>query len=66
MKTLIWYFKIRGRIKKRLVNTVREEGFFESERIKNIHAGKPDIGNYLGSKVELKREVANVLRSLLN
>ena len=65
MKRLFWIFTIRRRIKKWLIITVKEEAFFENEKNKGIHSGKPDIDNYLGSRVEMKKEIANVLRSLL-
>lgn len=65
MRKLFWIFTIRYRIKKRLIITVKEEAYFENEKLRYTHSGRPDAGNYLSSRVEMKKEVANVLRSLL-
>ena len=62
---IFWIFTIRKRIKKRLINTVKEEAFFKSAQTRKIHSGEHDFGNYLGSRIEIKREVANMLRALL-
>jgi hypothetical protein len=66
MRKLLWMFKIRKRISKTLANAVREQAYFESEKVRLIHAGRQDIGNYLGSRVEMKRELAETLRNLLS
>ena len=65
MKKIFWIFTIRKRIKKRIITTIKEEDYLDGERIKGLHSGKPDIGNYLQSRIMMKKEVVDVLRSLL-
>lgn len=65
MKNIFWVFTIRKRISRVLKNVVKEQAFFESERVKLIHSGKQDAGNYLASRIEMKKEVVSILRNLL-
>jgi hypothetical protein len=61
MKKIFWVFTIRKRIKRLLIITVNEQAYFEGQKAKWVH----DADNYLKSRIELKREVADILRNLL-
>ena len=66
MRKLLWFFKIRKRMGKALANAVREQAYFESEKVRLIQAGRQDVGNFLASRVEMKKEIAETLRNLLS
>ena len=66
MRKLLWYFRIKKRIGKMLANAVREHAYFESERVRLIQAGRQDVDNYLGSRIEMKKELEYHLRNLLS
>lgn len=63
MKKIFWIFTIRNRIKKIIILTVKEQGYFEGAIIKSPISS--DELRYLNSRIEMKKEVASILKSLL-
>jgi hypothetical protein len=62
MKNLFWIFRIRGKIKKIVSITERECAFF-NDKLKNQTCSEEK--KYLTSRIELKKEVIEILENLL-
>ena len=63
MKTILWFFLIRGRIKKAIKKVENELTYFENGMLKSPLPA--DEALYNTTRIEMKREIISQLKALL-